>query len=61
MATRPSLTKILAEASFYQASLANIPGSKQDFETYQRIYERFFIRFEKMSALALSTVDRAAT
>jgi hypothetical protein len=61
MAKRPSLTKTLAEAAFYRAWLANISESKQDPEAYQRNFERYFKRFEKMPALALRTVARAAS
>ena len=61
MAKRPSLTKTLAEAAFYQAWFANTPESKQDPETYQRTFERYMKRFEKMPALALRTVARAAS
>jgi hypothetical protein len=61
MAKRPSLTKTLAEAAFYGAWLANISESKQDPETYQRTFERYFKRFEKMPNLALRTVARAAS
>ena len=61
MAKRTSLTKTLAEAAFYRAWFANIPESKQDPETYQRTFERYFKRFEKMPALALRTVARAAS
>jgi len=61
MAKRPSLTKTLAEAAFYCAWLANIPEPKQDQEAYQRAFERYFKRFEKMPALALRTVAKAAS
>jgi hypothetical protein len=61
MAKRPSLTKTVAEAAFYQAWFTNIPGFKQDPETYQRTFERYLKRFEKMPALALKTVARAAS
>ena len=61
MAKRPSLTKTLAEAAFYQAWFANTPESKHDPETYQRTFERFFKRFSKMPPLALRTVARAAS
>jgi hypothetical protein len=60
MAKRPSLTKTLAEAAFYEAWFANTPESKQDPEAYQRTFERYFKRFSKMPALALKTVARAA-
>ena len=61
MAKRPSLTKTLAEAAFYQAWFANTPESKQDPETYQRTFERYLKRFSKMPPLALRTVARAAS
>jgi hypothetical protein len=61
MAKRPSLTKTLAEAAFYQAWFTNTPESKQVPETYQRTFERYLKRFSKMPALALKTVARAAT
>ena len=61
MAKRPSLTKTVAEAAFYDSWFANIPESKQDPETYQRIYERYLKRFSKMPNLALRTVARAAS
>ena len=61
MAKRPSLTKTLAEAAFYQAWFANTPESKQDPKTYQRTFERYLKRFSKMPALALRTVARAAS
>jgi hypothetical protein len=61
MAKRPSLTKTVAEAAFYQAWFANTPESKQVPETYQRTFERYMKRFEKMPALALRTVARAAS
>ena len=64
MAKRPTLTKTLAEAAFYQAWFAvadiPIPESKQDPETYQRAFERYLNRFSKMPDLALKTVVRAA-
>jgi hypothetical protein len=55
------LTKTVAEAAFYQAWFANTPEPKQDPETYQRTFERYFTRFSKMPALALRTVARAAS
>ena len=61
MAKRPSLTKTVAEAAFYQAWFANTPESKQDPETYQQVFERYLKRFSKMPALALRTVARAAS
>jgi hypothetical protein len=61
MAKRSSLTKILAEAAFYGAWLANIPEPKQNPEAYQKTFERYFKRFGKMPALALRTVARAAS
>ncbi len=61
MTKRPSLTKTVAEAAFYQAWFANTPESKQDPETYQRTFERYLKRFSKMPALALRTVARAAS
>ena len=61
MAKRPSLTRTLADAAFYQAWFANTPESSQDPETYQRNFERYLKRFEKMPALALRTVARAAS
>ena len=60
MAKRPSLTKTVAEASFYQAWFADTPESKQDPETYQRTFERYLKRFEKLPPLALKTIARAA-
>ncbi len=61
MAKRPSLTKTVAEAAFYQAWFANTPEPKQDPETFNRTFERYLKRFEKMPALALRTVTRAAS
>ena len=61
MAKRPSLTKTVADAAFYEAWFANTPESKQDPETYNRTYERYLKRFSKMPALALRTVARAAS
>ncbi len=61
MAKRPSLTKTVAEAAFYQAWFTNTPELKKDPETYQRTFERYLKRFEKMPALALRTVARAAS
>ena len=61
MPKRPSLTKTLSEAAFYQAWFVNTPGIKQDPKTYQRTFERYFKRFEKMPALALRTVARVAS
>ena len=61
MAKRLSLTKTLAEAAFYRAWFANLAESKQDPETYQPIFERYLKRFEKMPALALRTVAKAAS
>ena len=61
MAKRPSLTKTVAEAAFYQAWFAEIPGVKQVPEAYQRTFERYLKRFEKMPMLALKTVARAAS
>jgi hypothetical protein len=60
MAKRPSLTKTLAEAAFYQAWFADTAESKQDPETYQRTFERYIKRLEKLPALALKTVARAS-
>ena len=60
MAKRPSLTKTLAEAAFYQAWLVNTPESKQDPEAYQRILERYLNRFSKLPPLALKTIVRAS-
>jgi hypothetical protein len=56
MAKRSSLTKILAEAAFYQAWFANIQEIKQDPETYQRTFQRCLKRLEKLPALALKNV-----
>ncbi len=61
MAKRPSLTKTVAEAAFYQAWFAETPGVKQDPKTYQRTFERYLKRFEKLPPLALKTVARAAS
>ena len=61
MAKRPSLTKTVAEAAFYQAWFANTPEQKHDPETYNRVYEQYLKRFSKMPALALRTVARAAS
>ncbi len=61
MAKRPSLTQTVAEAAFYQAWFANTPESKRDPEAYQRAFERYFKRFEKMPPLALKTIARAAS
>ncbi len=60
MAKRPSMTKTLAEAAFYQAWFANTPGFEQDPETYQRTFQRYLKRLEKLPPLALKTVARAA-
>jgi len=60
MAKRPSLTKTLAEAAFYQAWFANTPESKQDPEAYQRVFERYLNRFSKLPPLALKTISRAS-
>jgi hypothetical protein len=61
MTKRPSLTKTVAQAAFYQAWFTNTPESKQVPETYQRAFERYLKRFSKMPALALRTVARAAS
>jgi hypothetical protein len=61
MAKRSSLTKILAEAAFYQAWFAGIPVFKQDPETYQRTFQRYLKRFSKLPPLALKTVAKAAS
>ena len=60
MAKKPSLTKTVAEAAFYDSWFADIPESKQDPETYQRAFDSYFNRFSKMPPLALKTVVRAA-
>jgi hypothetical protein len=60
MAKKPSLTKTLAEAAFYQAWFADIVESKQDPETFNRTFERYLKRFSKLPPLALKTVARAA-
>jgi hypothetical protein len=60
MAKRPSLTKTLAEAAFYQAWFANTPESEQDPKTYQRTFERYLSRFSKLPPLALKTVAKVA-
>ena len=61
MAKRPSLTKTVAEAAFYEAWFSDIAESKQDPESYQRTFERYYKRFSKMPDLALRTVARAAS
>ena len=61
MAKRPSLTKTVAQAAFYNTWFANTPELKQDPETYQRTFDHYLKRFEKMPALALRTVARAAS
>jgi len=61
MAKRPSLTKTVADAAFYEAWFANTPEQKHDPETYQRTFEQYLKRFSKMPALALRTVARAAS
>jgi len=61
MAKRPSLTKTVAEAAFYQAWFASTPESKQDPETFNRTFERYLKRLSKLPPLALKTVARAAS
>jgi hypothetical protein len=51
MVKKRSLTKMLAEAAFYQSWFANTPDSKQDPKTYQRTFERYLKRFSKMPEL----------
>jgi hypothetical protein len=60
MAKKPSLTKTLAEAAFYQAWFTDIPELNKDSETYNRTFERYLNRFSKMPDLALKTIARAA-
>jgi len=60
MAKRPSLTKTVAEAAFYEAWFGGIPESNYDPESYQRTFDRYIKRFSKMPDLALRTVARAA-
>lgn len=61
MAKRPSLTKTIAEAAFYQAWYADTPtANKQDPEAYNRAFERYLKRLEGLPDLALKTVARAA-
>ncbi len=60
MAKRPSLTKTVAEAAFYEAWFANIAELKQVPEAYQKTFERYLNRFSKMPDLALKTIARAA-
>ena len=61
MAKKPSLTKELAQAAFYQAWFADIPMSKQDQETYQRTLARYLKRLERLPVLALKTISRVAS
>ena len=53
MAKKPSLTRELAQAAFYQAWFADIPMLKQDQETYQRTLSRYLKRLERLPVLAL--------
>ncbi len=61
MAKRSSLTKILAEAAFYQVCFDKIPKAKPNPKTFNRTFERYLKRFEKLPPLALKTVARAAS
>jgi hypothetical protein len=60
MAKRPSLTKTVSEAAFFDAWFSGTPDLKYDPEAYQRIFERYLNRFSKMPDLALKTIARAA-
>ena len=60
MAKRPSLTKTVSEAAFFDAWFSETPEPKLDQEAYQRIFERYLNRFSKMPDLALKTIARAA-
>lgn len=60
MAKRPSLTKTVAEAAFFNTWFAETPELKYNQEAYQRIFERYLNRFSKMPDLALRTIARAA-
>ena len=61
MAKRPSLTKTVAEAAFHQAWFANIQELELDPETYQRTFQRYLKRLEKLPQLALKTIAKVAS
>ena len=60
MAKRPSLTKTVSEAAFYNAWFAKTPEPKLDQVAYKRIYESYMNRFSKMPDLALKAVAKVA-
>ena len=60
MAKRPSLTKTVSEAAFYNTWFAETPELKYDPEAYKRIYENYMNRFSKMPDLALKAVAKVA-
>ena len=61
MAKKPSLTKELAQAAFYQAWFADIDMPEQDPETYQKAFEKYRKRLERLPIVALKTIARAAS
>lgn len=61
MAKKPTLTKELAQAAFYQAWFADIGMPEQDPETYQRAFAKYRKRLERLPMLALKTIARAAS
>ena len=60
MAKRPSLTKTVSEAAFFNAWFSETPEPKLDQEAYQRIFERYLNRFSKMPDLALKAIAKVA-
>jgi hypothetical protein len=61
MAKKPSLTKTVASAAFNQAWFAEIPVPDQDPEVYQRTYQRYLGRFERLPVVALKAIARVAS
>ena len=60
MAKRPSLTKTVSHAAFNQTWFAGIPEPKQDPDVYQRTFDRYLERFERLPVVALRAVARVA-
>ncbi len=61
MVKKPSLTKELASAAFYDKWFAGIDMPEQDQETYQRSFSRYLKRLDRLPMLALKTIARAAS